>query len=384
MKAASLATKEFSRILLIKPSAVGDVVHTIPVLVKLRARYPRAQIDWFIKPEIADLVRHHPALSQVVIFNRHRFAAFGRDWRATAGPLKLLRQLRRAHYDLVVDMHGQLRTAIFVLASGAPVRIGFGRPVKRTRTETAHYRLRNIPVHGWAGAREGSWLAYTHRIPLPSLDVHAIDRYLWLGPMLGLDNAPPDLTIYISPETEARMEQALAAHGLKEFAVLAPGTAWETKHWPAERFAEVGRELTARGLGIVVVGSPGDRPRCKITTEQCPGAVDLSGKTGVGELAAIIKRARLAVTNDSGSMHMAVALKTPVIAIFGPTNPAQIGPYGQPEAVVRRDLPCSPCNYRRLEQCPHGHACMQEVTAAMVVQRIDEVVGSAASVPARN
>ena len=371
VNAASLVTENFSRILLVKPSAVGDVVHTIPLLVKLRARYPQARIDWFITPENADLVRHHPALTGVVLFNRHSFGSFGRNWRATAGPFELLRQLRRTHYDLVIDMHGQFRTAAFVRATGAPVRIGFDRPIKRVRTETADHQLHNVPMHGWAGAREGSWLAYTHRIPIPTLDVHAIDRYLWVGKMLGLDNAPPDLRIYLSPETESCAAQLLARYGLKEFAVLAPGTMWETKHWLPERFAETGRLLRQRGLGIVVVGTPRDKDRCRIVADLCPGAVDLSGQTSLGELTAIIKRAKVAVTNDSGSMHLAVALETPVVSIFGPTNPVHIGPYGRPEAVVRLDLPCSPCNYRRLRQCPYGHKCMEQLTAEMVIDRID-------------
>ncbi|HXI83157.1 MAG TPA: glycosyltransferase family 9 protein [Verrucomicrobiae bacterium] len=373
VKAASLVTENFSRILLVKPSAVGDVVHTIPLLVKLRARYPQARIDWFITPENADLVRHHPALSGVVLFNRRSFASFGRNWRATTGPFELLRQLRRTRYDLVIDMHGQFRTAAFVRASGAPVRIGFDRPIKRLPTETVHHELHNVPLHGWAGAREGSWLAYTHRIPIPTLDVHAIDRYLWVGKMLGLDSEPPDLRIYLSPEMEGRVAQLLVRHGLKEFAVLAPGTMWETKHWLPERFAETGRLLTQRGLGIVVVGTSRDKDRCRIVTDLCPGAVDLSGQTSVGELAAIIKRSKVAVTNDSGSMHLAVAMETPVVSIFGPTNPVHIGPYGQPGAVVRLDLPCSPCNYRRLSQCPFGHKCMEQLTAAMVLDRIDSL-----------
>lgn len=373
MKAASLVTEKFSRILLVKPSAVGDVIHTIPLLVKLRARYPLAQIDWFITPENSELVRHHPALSNVVIFNRRDFASFGRNWRATTGPFELLAQLRRARYDLVIDMHGQFRTAVFVRATGAPVRIGFDRPITRTRTETTHHQLHNVPLHGWAGARECSWLAYTHRIPIPSLDVHAIDRYLWVGQMLGFDNTPPDQCIYVSAETETKTADMLARHGLKNFAVLVPGTMWETKHWPPERFAEVGRLLMQRGLGIVLVGTPRDKELCRTAAEQCPGAVDLCGQTNLGELAAIIKRSTVTVTNDSGSMHMAVALEKPVVSIFGPTNPVHIGPYGRPEAVVRLDLPCSPCNYRRLSQCPHDHACMQQMTAATVLERIEKL-----------
>src|SRR3954470_18301034 len=128
------ASSALQRILLIKPSAVGDVVHTLPLLVKLRARYPEARIDWLITPENADLVRHHPGLSQTVAFPRKEYAQFGRSWSATLGPLQLLARIGQTGYDLVVDMHGQFRSAVFTLASGAPVRIGFDRPRGQERT----------------------------------------------------------------------------------------------------------------------------------------------------------------------------------------------------------------------------------------------------------
>jgi heptosyltransferase I len=154
---ADLRTRPFTRILLIKPSALGDVVHTLPVLVKLRARYPKARIDWLITPENADLVRHHPALSRAILFRRKEYARFGLSWSATAGPFELLASLRRARYELVIDLHGQLRSAVCTMASGAPVRIGFDRP--RRRDETADVeRSAWVPGdHGWSGAREGVW-----------------------------------------------------------------------------------------------------------------------------------------------------------------------------------------------------------------------------------
>src|SRR5881396_532024 len=199
---ASLRTVNFSRILLIKPSALGDVVHTLPVLVKLRARYPAARIDWLITPENAEIVHCHPALSNVVLFARRDFSKRGRRWRALLAFLDLLKQIRRAKYDLVIDLHGQARSAFFALVSGAPARIGFDRPVK------------NISGHGWRGARERSWIAYTHRIPIPTLDVHAIDRYLWVGPLLGLDDDPPDLTIHLPPEAVAKVQRLLEERGV--------------------------------------------------------------------------------------------------------------------------------------------------------------------------
>jgi heptosyltransferase I len=377
---SGLQSAEFSRILLIKPSALGDVVHTIPVLVKLRTRYPQAQIDWLITPENAEVVRHHPALSNVLLFARRDFSKRGRRWRALLAFFNLLKQMRRAKYDLVIDMHGQVRSAFFALMSGAGVRIGFDRPIKRTVTVSAQHDLKNIPSHGWRGAREGSWIAYTHRIPIRTLDVHAVDRYLWVVPLLGLDDDPPDLAIYLSSETALNVERLLEEHGVpasKPLVVLVPGTIWETKHWTIEGFAGVARELLREGFAVALAGTKRDQARCQQIAAAAPGACDLSGKTTPADLAALIRRAEVAVTNDSGSMHVAASLGKPMVSVFGPTNPVHIGPYQRPESVVRLDLPCSPCNYRRLNQCPFDHACMKQVTSAMVVERVQKILAAA-------
>ena len=376
MKTESLRSQDFRRILLVKPSALGDVVHTIPLLPKLRLRFPRAQIDWFITPENAELVRHHPALSGVVLFDRKKLAGIGRSWRATTELIRLLGRLRRTRYDLVIDVHGQMRSALVTLATGAPVRIGFDRPVRRSQTQSEHHELRNVPQRGWAGAREGSWMAYSHRIPIPTLDIHAIDRILWLTPILGLDGAPADSRIYLSAETEMNTDRLLEQHLLQQFGALVPGTIWETKHWDPERFAEVGLWLKQRGFSVVLLGTRRDQTRCQTIAKMCPGAIDFSGQTNPAQLAAILKRAAICVTNDSGSMHLAVALERPVVSVFGPTNPVQIGPYGRPEAVVRVAVPCSPCNFRQLSQCPHSHACMRQVSATMMIERVESALSA--------
>ena len=382
--ALDLRSVEFSRILLIKPSALGDVVHTIPVLVKLRARYPRARIDWLITPENAEIVRCHPALSNVVLFARRDFSKRGRRWRAFLSFFDLLKQIRRAKYDLVIDMHGQVRSAFFALITGARVRIGFDRPIKRPLTVSAEHDLKNVPTHGWRGAREGSWIAYTHRIPIPTLDVHAIDRYLWVGELLGFDDTPPDLTIYLSPETIRNVDRLLSEKGVsasQPLIVLVPGTIWETKHWTIEGFAGVARQFLHDGYAVALAGTKRDERRSRQITAAAPGACDLSGKTTPADLAALIRRAEVTVTNDSGSMHVAASLGKPMVSIFGPTNPVHIGPYERPDSVVRVDLPCSPCNYRRLSQCPYDHACMKQVTSAMVVERVQKILLTAKSRP---
>ncbi len=374
----NIRSREFRRILIIKPSALGDVVHTLPVLVKLRARFPDARIDWLITPENADLIRHHPDLSNVILFPRRDFSRLGWSWFATLGPMGLLAKLRRGNYDLVVNLHGQFRSAVFTVATGAPVRVGFDRPRGRRGTAQTEHPADIPGHHGWAGAREGSWLAYTHRIPIPTLDVHAVDRYLWIGPMLGLDDHAEDLRIHLAPDAPFQIEALLRSRGLggNPLAVLVPGTIWETKHWHVEGFADVGKHLVSAGFSVVLAGTSRDRQRSQAIAAACPGAHDLCGQTSVSGLVALIQQAAICITNDSGAMHVAVAVDSPVVSVFGPTNPIWIGPYGRRDAVVRAGVNCSPCNLRRLRDCPHDHACIQKVTAQMVIERVEQILAA--------
>jgi ADP-heptose:LPS heptosyltransferase len=313
------------------------------------------------------LVRAHPVLSNVVLFDRRAFQR--QRWKALREMAGLLGRLRRAKYELVVDLHGQLRSALFTLSTRAPIRIGFDRPIRKT----AEMIPGRPPLrHGWAGARELSWLAYNRRLPIRSLQVHAMERYLWVGDLLGFDDAPLEPALHLPPEAEARAWELRAAPPLagRQFAVLAPGTMWETKHWRIEGFAETARRLAEQGLAVVLAGTPKDAGLCRQIVAACPEAFDLSGKTTPAELAALLREATVCVTNDSGAMHLAVAMGTPVTAIFGPTDPVQVGPYGHPERVVRAGVPCSPCNLRRLAQCPYDLRCMREVTADQVWEKI--------------
>jgi heptosyltransferase-1 len=378
LRVTDLRRKEFSRILLIKPSAVGDVVHALPVLAKLRQRYPAARIDWMLTPHIAELIGHHPALSNVVLFARH---AYGRPWdnwsKSTGGFAQLITDLRSAQYDLVVDLHGQFRSAFFTLVTGAATRIGFDRPRKSVRLAGRPLPAQAF-VHGWTGAREGSWMAYTHRIAIPTLDSHAAERYLWLGELLDFPQGEPDFTVPIPPAAEQSVQEILRTACLadKPLVVLTPGTLWETKHWPAAYFGKVAKHFIDEGWAVVLGGSGKDRARCEEVAAACPGVLDLSGKTKLSEMAALIKRARMCVTNDSGPMHLAAAMGTPLVCIFGPTDPLWVGPWGQPKAVVRLGLPCSPCYLRRIRDCPFDHRCMKDVTPEQVIARVEELLAT--------
>ena len=240
MPPADLTRRDFRKILLIKLSAVGDVVHTIPVLNKLRRRCPSAQLDWLVTPAIAELLRHHPAITNIIEFERE---AWSRPWRLApfASYASLAAKLRAAAYDLVVDLHGQFRTAALTLATGAPARIGFDRPRANVWDASPRKFPEQARKHAWQGAREGSWLAYTHHIPVPTLDLHAGDRYLNLGPILGLDDEPADCSFPIPQAALSRVDTLLAEHGAEraDILVMAPGTIWETQPWGSDKFAKV-------------------------------------------------------------------------------------------------------------------------------------------------
>jgi heptosyltransferase-1 len=377
LSALELPYQDFRKILLIKLSAVGDVIHTIPVLNKLRRRYPSARIDWLTTPAIAELLRHHPGITNVVEFARSEWR---QPWRksAFAGSARLARKLNAVGYDLVIDMHGQFRTALFAFATGAPVRIGFDRP--RTQVWEASPRVLppNARKHAWRGAREGSWLAYTHHMAVPTLDVHAVDRYLRLAPMLGLDDDAADFSFRIPEPASNRIENLLRRHGISgKLLTIAPGTIWETKHWRSEGFADVALHFMKKGFGVMLIGSAREIPSCREVAAAAPGTVNLAGETTLTELAAVIRRSTICLTNDSGPMHLAVALDRPVVSVFGPTDAVWIGPYRRPDAVVQAHLACSPCYLRVLSRCPHDHACMRAVSSAAVVDHIETALRNA-------
>ncbi|MGA3310881.1 MAG: glycosyltransferase family 9 protein [Xanthobacteraceae bacterium] len=373
---ADLRSHDFRKILLIKLSAVGDVVQTIPVLNKLRRRYPAARLDWLTTPAMAELLRPNPAINNVIEFAREEWSD---PWRLApfASSARLIGRLRAADYDLVLDLQGQLRSAIFALATGTPVRIGFDRP--RARVWAASRKVpEDFRKHSWQGAREGSWLAYTHHIPLPTLDVHAVDHFLSVAAMLGLDADPADFSFPIPQSAGDRIDSLLRRHGggggAAHLVVIAPSGNWETKRWGGEKFAEVARHFLQRGYAVILVGAARDHAVCDNIARLAPGVLDFTGETTLSELAALIRRAAICVAHDSGPMHLAVALDRPVVGLFGPSDPVWAGPYRRHGAVLRAELPCSPCYLRQLSRCMHAHACMQDVSARAMIERMESIL----------
>ena len=313
------------RILIIKPSAIGDVVHALPVLNLVRRRWPEAQVSWVITPACAGLVENHPQVDEVIRFERELWSRTWRSPRALANLIRFAREIRARKFELVIDLQGLLRSGWIAAQSKAPVRVGF------------------------ANAREFGWMFYTHRVPMRWED-HAIDRNLCMSEALGLGRGPVEFVFAVDDSDRDSVGRLLPPG--RRFAVLLPGTNWQTKKWPVEKFAALVRPLQkCFDLASVVAGSADERE----LAAAIPGAIDLCGRTSLRQLVALLERATLVIANDSGPMHIAAALGRPMIVLHGPTSPLRTGPYGHLDSVVRLDLPCSPCFSRR---CSH-QSCLR-------------------------
>src|SRR5207248_5722085 len=265
-----LPTSAPRRILIIKPSAVGDVVHTLPILNLLRRRWPDAKIAWLVTPACAGLLEGHPQLDEVILFDRKRL---GSIWRRPWLWLELrrfTRSLRHRKFDLVIDLQGLFRSGWLAKKTRAPVRVGF------------------------ANARELAWVFYTHRVPIDTMEQHAVSRYLKVAQFIGCDDRQVEFVFATTDEDRKYAEELIRADKNvcpTDYAVLLPGTNWLTKRWPIERFAGLVNPLRQRGLACVVAGGPDAVAMAK----QIPGAIDVTGKTTLRQLTALLEGASLVV-----------------------------------------------------------------------------------------
>jgi lipopolysaccharide heptosyltransferase I len=326
------------RILLIKPSSFGDIVQSLPVLAALKRAWPDAAVDWAVKSEWAELIEGHPLLHRVVLFPRD-----------LSDVLRCGMSLWRQKYKLVIDLQGLLRSGVYAVMTGCPARAGF------------------------ADSREGSSWCYTHRIRVSAGVVHAVDRYLDLVRQLGIE---ADKTVtFPLPESinERDWADSLCERekldASEKICVLHPAARWKTKRWPTERFARLADKLICeQGLRVILVGGADELGAVdEVRRQMKQEALNLGGATNLRQLAALLRRTHLLVTNDSGPMHLAAALGTPVVAIFGPTDPRRVGPYGEGHFVLRKTVDCSRCNRSR---CARDGACMTAI-------EVDEVFDAA-------
>ncbi len=344
------------KILVIRLSALGDLIHTLPAVNALKDRWPEAEITWAVEAAAAPLLDGHPALAQVLVSHRKRWlkAIRSGDRRASANALRdaarFIRTLRATRYDLVIDFQHLLKSGVLAGLARGRVKAGFGPGLDHA---------------------EGSYWFLNHPVPAVSMEIHALTRNLILADALG---APADRIRYRLPVTAAHRRSVARSVGSpadRPLVVIHPAARWTTKRWPEDRFAALADALIDRyGVTVAFTGSADDRASVNQTvTGMRHPAVNLAGRTGLLELAAVFERARGVIATDTGPMHLAAAVDTPVVALFGPTAPWRTGPFGPGHRVVRAGLPCSPC-FRR--QCPFGPdpLCMDRIGVADVTEAV--------------
>lgn len=348
------------RLLLVKPSSLGDVIHALPTARALRRRFPEAWIAWLVEEESADVVHGSPGVDEVILSGRRRWVRALQTGRGVPGAFREFRQLRRAlrgaRYDVVVDLQGLMKSAIFVAATGARMRIGLS---------TAEVASRAISSH----------------VVEVSPAAHAVERYLRVAAALGVADGPRDFPIQIPPEAE-REEERLLGGAASPVVVLHPVARWPTKHWTPEAFAAVGDTLAdAMGASVVITGGGTDVGAGEaVRSRMRRPALNLAGHTPLKVLAALLRRAAVMVTVDSGPMHLAAALGTPLVALFGPTDPSRTGPYGAgPRRVLQEAMPCIPCLERRC-RIREERLCMRSLDAQRVAAEALGVARSSAPV----
>lgn len=295
------------RILITRLSALGDVILTLPVATALRERFPDAYIAWAVETRFKPLLDGHPAINEVIPVPRRWY----RSWRAVVG---LRRDLRARRFDLVVDVQSLTKSAVLGWLSGAPLRLAFSPP---------------------QGRELAPWLATYCTLPQGR---HVVEVFLSLLRPLGVSEPPVKFEIVETPAERSWIEKALGELGLQGgFAVLNVGAAWESKRWPPERFSHVARFLREMfGLPSVVLwGNPQEREAAQKVIENAPGACHLAPPTDLRQMAALLRRASLMVSGDTGPLHLAAALGVPCVGLYGPTNPDRVGPYGRGHVAVQ-------------------------------------------------
>jgi len=306
--------EEYHHILLIKPSSLGDIVHAMPTCAALRRAYPKARLTWLVKRGWAGLVERIEGVDRV-----WPVESTFKGWLSQVSPL------RAERFDLVVDLQGLFRSAAIGWLSGSPLLVGF------------------------ANGREGSPRFYSRCVPVPQLEMHAVDRYLLVAKAVGaVEPGAPEFRFRIPQTDYDEVDRLLIQSGVMpgtRWVAMNVSARWPTKRWPAASFAEVADRLQQEGCGpVVMIGGAGERADiAEVTGMMKTPTVDLAGATTVGLLPALLSRASQLITNDSGPMHIAAAVGTPVVALFGPTSAVRTGPYGAGHDVLTSKVPCSPC-----------------------------------------
>jgi len=348
------------KMLIIKPSSLGDIIHTLPFLKAVKDSFPDAMIDWVISRNLKGLIENNPLINEVIVFDKDSWKKM-KNLPGTINEMSLLKKILKSRkYDIAVDLQGLLRSGIITYYTPAGTKIGF------------------------ADAREGSRFFYDRKISAEG-SFHAVDKNLAIAGAIGAKKGKVKFPLTIDNTSRERVKKL--TNNVNEYVVIAPSARWITKIWPAEHFASLIRKIN---LPCVITGGKGDREIAqkimegiktvntsfshrKGVLQYAPtNIINLTGKTDLKELVALIEGATAVVSNDSGPMHIAAAFNKPLVALFGPTDPAKTGPYGWQKnenfRVVRSGVPCSPCFKKKCG----NFRCMENISVDDVYEAIKE------------
>ncbi len=306
-------SERFKNILITKPSSLGDIVLALPALRALRMSFPEAKISWLIRPEFAQLIENHPHLDEIITFDRKLLARAWFHPSAFGALMSLIRKLRRSKFDIVFDFQGLFRTASLAWLSGCKTR--FGK----------------------ATAREFATIFYTHKIIHYIENIHVVDYYMKIIQTAGASDFGVEFVFPQNPGAEDSVGKLLTSYGIQDnYAVLISGSVHQDKCWPPERFAQLADMISSQyGLSIVATGSVSEAKIVeKVKENSNVTIVSLAGQTSLSQLVALLKRAKLVVSNDTGPGHIAAALGVPLVMMFGRANPIMLEPYRRKDCVM--------------------------------------------------
>lgn len=331
-----------ARLLIVRLSSLGDLVHTLPLVAALRRAFPEARLDWLVDERYAAFLDLVPVVDGRIVFRGTRTGG----WRELG---RLMASLRRARYDAALDVQGLLKSAVLARASGAARVVGFAARHLREPSARVFYSETVDP----GGAR------------------HVIEKNLALLSAFGVNGVPwqfPLAPIASSAPAEAR--RALGIGRSDPFVLLNPGAGWPNKRWPPERFGAVAVHLRRRhGLPALVIWGPGEQALARAVVDAAAGAATPAPATTLGDLVALARESALFVGGDTGPLHLAAAVGTPIVAIYGPTDPARNGPWHPWDLAVGRFHRCR-CRHQR--RCRAASWCLGEVSVDEVAALVDE------------
>ena len=342
---------DYRRILIIKPSSLGDIVHALPAVSALRATYPSAQITWLVKRQWAEILDGNPDVDEVLAV----------DFRVSEW-LSIIARLRRSRFDVAIDLQGLMRSGLLTFLSGAPERVGF------------------------AAGREGSPFFYTQRVKLSSEEprdwrlfpMHAVERNLMVAAHLGADVRQVRFPLPSLAHDEKEVDSWLQSAGVQQgerLVAIAPVDRLRVRSWPLDRFIAAAAALSRHpNIRIVLIGTAEQRWVAEQFVRPVGSKlVDLIGKTRIRQLGVLFRKMHLVIANDSAPMHIAAAVGTPVLGLFGPSSPYRGRPIGEQHAILRTELPCSPCGQSVCGN-PNYLECLTSIAVDDVVKKAEELL----------